>query len=204
MIIILIICLLIPLVSYAMDIEGVVNFIVQHNPELQELRQLNRNILKHLKVEANGKVGYGQLQREGTTSLERAQTQYVIGISASIPLISPAEKSKRVQEEANKERALRLDITEAIKVYIAESVAINEENQILNNLYQELQWIAKRVLAGVDYQKTYNDKLMEYLNRRKDYEVRKAKLDIYLEKILTYVSTNKRDELKEMLKKLIQ
>ncbi|MEM2990052.1 MAG: hypothetical protein QXQ02_02565, partial [Halobacteria archaeon] len=71
--------------------ESIVDFIVANNPELQQMRAINRNILKMLKVEAKAGASYGQLTREGSATLEQAKTRYDIGLTASIPLISPAE-----------------------------------------------------------------------------------------------------------------
>lgn len=193
--IILIIC---PAISFA-GIDTMIEFIVSNNPDLQELKGINKSILSQLKVEAKGTASFGQLTQEGTSTLERAQTRYSVGLTASIPLISPAEKSQRRIEEAQKERTLRLDVAELIKTYKAERLAISEEDRILTSLYNELQWIGKRVEAGVDNQKDYNSKLHDYLGKRKDHELRKEQVGLVLEKILSYVSTDKRNQLKEML-----
>lgn len=98
-----------------------------------------------------------------------------------------------------KERTLRLDVAELIKTYKAERLAISEENSILMSLYNELQWIGKRVEAGVDSQKDYNSKLHDYLSKRKDHELRKEQVGLILEKILSYVAAEKRSQLKGML-----
>ncbi|MCL5421118.1 MAG: hypothetical protein M1461_01410, partial [Nitrospirae bacterium] len=133
--IILIIC---PAISFA-GIDTMIEFIVSNNPDLQELKGINKSILSQLKVEAKGTASFGQLTQEGTSTLERAQTRYSVGLTASIPLISPAEKSQRRIEEAQKERTLRLDVAELIKTYKAERLAISEEDRILTSLYNELQ-----------------------------------------------------------------
>lgn len=194
-IIILITC---PAISFA-GIDTVIEFIVTNNLDLQELKGINKSILSQLKVEAKGTASYGQLTQEGTSTLEKAQTRYSVGLTASIPLISPAEKSQRRIEESQKERTLRLDVAELIKTYKAEQLAISEENKILQSLYNELQWIGKRVEAGVDSQKDYNSKLHDYLGKRKDYELRKEQVGLILEKILSYVGAEKRNQLKGML-----
>ncbi|MEM7828706.1 MAG: hypothetical protein QW561_05130, partial [Candidatus Aenigmatarchaeota archaeon] len=169
---------------------SLVDFIVANNPDLQELRAINRNILKMLKVEAKAGASYGQLTREGTTTLEQAKTRYDIGITATIPLVSPSEKAQRRIEEAQKERTIRLEVAELIRTYRGELKAIEEENRILTSLYNELQWISKRVEAGVDSQKEYNQKLHDYLAKRKDHEMRKEQVSLLLEKILAYVSAD--------------
>lgn len=179
--------------------ESIVDFIISNNPELQETKAINRNILNMLKVEAKGGASYGQLTKEGSSTLEQAKTRYDIGITASLPLISPAEKAQRRIEEAQKERALRLEVAELIKAYKAEQKAIEEENKILTSLYNELQWMGKRVSAGVDSQKDYNQKLNDYLTKRKDHEIRREQVSYILEKILAYVPESKRVRLKEML-----
>lgn len=179
--------------------ESVIDFIISNNPELQELKAINKNILNQLKVEAKGGASYGQLTKEGTTTLEQAKTRYDIGITASIPLISPAEKAQRRIEEAQKERTIRLEVAELIKTYKVEQKAIEEENNILTILYNELQWIGKRVEAGVDFQKDYNQKLNDYLTKRKDHELKKEQVSYMLDKILSYVSAEKRNVLKGQL-----
>lgn len=182
---------------------SLVDFIVANNPDLQELRAINRNILKMLKVEAKAGASYGQLTREGTTTLEQAKTRYDIGITATIPLVSPSEKAQRRIEEAQKERTIRLEVAELIRTYRGELKAIEEENRILTSLYNELQWISKRVEAGVDSQKEYNQKLHDYLAKRKDHEMRKEQVSLLLEKILAYVSADKRETLKGRLHETI-
>ncbi|MBI5634963.1 MAG: hypothetical protein HZA15_15960 [Nitrospirae bacterium] len=190
--------MLLPAASFA-GIDTMIEFIVSNNPDLQELKGINKSILSQLKVEAKGTASYGQLTQEGTSTLEKAQTRYSVGLTATIPLISPAEKSQRRIEEVQKERTLRLDVAELIKTYKAERLAIPEENKILISLYNELQWIGKRVEAGVDSQKDYNSKLHDYLGKRKDHELRKEQVGLILEKILSYVGTEKRNQLKGML-----
>jgi len=179
--------------------ESVIDFIIANNPELQELKAINRNILKNLKVEARSGVSYGQLTREGTSTIDRAQSRYDIGISASMPLISPAETAARRIDEAQKERSMRIEVSTLIQQYKAEKKAIEEEYGILQSLYNELQWIGKRVQAGVDFQKDYNARLNDYLVKRKDHEVRKEQAGYLLEKILAYAPAGKRNQLKEML-----
>jgi hypothetical protein len=183
-------------IAYA---EAVVDFIVANNPELQELKAINKNIISLLKVEAKSSASYGQLVREGTSTLSRAQARYDVGISASIPLISPGEKAQRQIEEAQKERTLRIDIADLIMKYKAEQKAIAEETRILQGSYNEVQWIGKRVEVGVDNQKEYNQKLGDYLAKRKEHELRKEQVGYILEKILAYVPANKRVKLRGML-----
>lgn len=187
---------LLPLAAHA----EVIDFIISNNPELQELKSINRNVFNMLKVEAKGRASYGQLTKEGTSTLEQAKTRYDIGITASIPLISPSEKAQRRIEEAQKERTMRLEIAELIKSYKAKQKDIEEEHKILTSLYNELQWMGKRVEAGVDSQKDYNTKLNAYLSARKEHELKKEQVFYTLEKILSYVSADKRDKLREMLR----
>ena len=179
--------------------EIVIDYILANNPELQELKAINRNILKMLKVEAKGTASYGQLTREGTSTLDQSKTRYDIGITASMPLISPGEKAQRRIDEAQKERSMRLEVSELIKTYKAEQKAIEEENKILMTLYNELQWLGKRVNVGVDSQKDYNQKLNDYLTKRKDLELKKEQVSYLLEKVLSFVSEDNRLKLKGML-----
>jgi hypothetical protein len=196
--VIVLVLLLCPGVSTA-GTEMVIDFIIANNPELVELKAINRNILNQLKVEAKGTGSFGQLTQEGTSTLDRAQTRYSVGITASIPLISPSEKAQRRIEEVQKERTLRLDVAELIKTYKAEQKAIEEESKILMTLYNELQWLGKRVNVGVDSQKDYNQKLNDYLTKRKDLELKKEQVSYLLDKVLSFVSEDKRQRLKGML-----
>jgi tRNA-dihydrouridine synthase len=184
---------------YIASAESIVDFIIVNNPEIQELKSINRNILKHLKVEASGRASYGQLTRERETTIEQAKTRYDIGLTASIPIISPNEKAQRRIEEAQKERIIRLEVVELISKYKSEQKALDVENKVLADMYHEIQWMGKRVETGVDSQKEYNQKLHEYNTRRRDYEYRKAQAGYILEKILSYVSADKRERLKGML-----
>ncbi len=180
--------------------ESIVDFIISNNPELKEIKTINRNILKLLKVEAKGTASYGHYTiSEETSTLDKTKTRYDVRITASIPLLSPTEFAQRRIDEAHKERTLRLEVAELIKNYKAEQKAIEEENRILINLYNELQWMGKRVEAGVDSQKEYNQKLHDYLTKRKDYELKKEQVSYMLDKILSYVSADKRERLKGML-----
>lgn len=195
----IIIMVMVLMIVTNVNAESIIDFIVSNNPELQETKAINRNILNMLKVEAKGGASYGQLTKEGASTLEQAKTRYDISITASIPLISPSEKAQRRIEEARKERTMRLEVAELIKTYKAEQKAIEEENKILTNLYNELQWMGKRVEAGVDSQKEYNQKLNDYLTKRKDHEIKKERVSYILDKILSYVDIDKRNLLKRML-----
>lgn len=183
--------------------ESVIDFIVANNSDLQEMRAINRNILNQLKVEAKGTAAYGQLTQEGTSTLDEAKTRYTIGISASLPLISPSERSQKRAEEAQKERTLRLDVADLLMKYKAEQKAILEEARILQGLHNEVQWIGKRVAAGVDNQKDHNGKLNDYLVKRKDHELRKEQVGYILEKILAYVPADRRAQLRGMLNETV-
>lgn len=177
----------------------IIDFIVNNNPDLQELKAINRNIFNQLKVEAKGTGSYGQLTEEGTSTLSKSQTRYSIGLTASIPLISPREKAQKRIEEAQKERSIRLEVAGLISSYKSKKKEIEEEDLILINLYNELQWLEKRVKAGVDSQKDYNQKLNDYLTRRRDLELEKEQVKYMLEKILSFVNKDKRQKLKGLL-----
>lgn len=179
--------------------ETIIDFIVANSPELQELKSINRNILNQLKIEAKGSGSFGRLTQEGTSTIERAQARYNVAITASIPLISPGERAHRRIEEAAKERSIRLEAAELIKAYMADLRALEGEEIILSNHYKEVQWIGRRVQSGVDTQKDYNQKLNDYLTRRKDHEIRKEQTSLILEKILSYVEAGKRNQLKETI-----
>jgi len=200
---IIILLFIVALVPGNVRAESIIDFIVTHNPDLQEMRSINRNILNQLKVEAKGTTAYGQLTQEGTTTLDQAKTRYSVGISATLPLISPAERSQKRAEEAQKERTLRLDVADLLMKYRAEQKAISEENRILQGLYNEVQWMGKRVAAGVDNQKDHNQKLNDYLVKRKDHELRKEQVGYILEKILAYVPTDRRAALRGKLNETV-
>ncbi len=195
--------LVVALLPAAARAESVIDFIVANNADLQEMRSINSNILKQLKVEAKGSAAYGELTQEGTTTLDQAKTRYSIGISASLPLISPAERSQKRAEEAQKERTLRLDVADLLMKYRSEQKAILEEDRILQGLYNEVQWMGKRVAAGVDNQKDHNSKLTDYLVKRKDHELRKEQVGYILEKILAYVPADRRAQLRGMLNETV-
>jgi len=190
------ILLAVPLSAYG---ESLIDWIIQRNPELQEMRKLNSSILSQLKIEAKANAGYGQLTQEGTSTVEKAETRYFIGLSASMPLISKAEVTQRKIEYAQKERQMRQELSELLRLYTEEITYLKNEKMILDNLYNEIIWIGKRVEAGVDNQKEYNQKLNEYTTRRRDYEKRKEALQYIKEKILSYVDEGSRKELESKL-----
>lgn len=181
------------------DIAHVVMFIVEHNPEISEMKRINDSILNLVKVEAKGAASYGQLTREGASTVDQAKTRYDVGITASIPLISPMEKSQRRIDIANKKLSLSKEASELTGQYLSEREFIAYEETILQSSYSELQWIGKRVEAGVDHQKDYNTKLQAYTERRRDLETRKLTNTALLEKILSYVPHEHRADLKRLL-----
>jgi hypothetical protein len=185
-----------PLCAYG---ESLIDWIIQRNPELQELRKLNSSILSNLKVEAKANAGYGQLTQEGTSTVEKAETRYFIGITASLPLISKAEATQKKIEYYQKERQMRQELSELLRSYTEEITYLKNEKVILDNLYNEIVWIGKRVEAGVDNQKEYNQRLNDYNTRRRDYEKRMAALQYLKEKILSYVDSDSRKELESRL-----
>jgi len=195
----LIIFVIVIMMNTNVNAENIIDFIISNNPELQEIKSINKNILNMLKVEAKSNISYNQLTKESVSTLEQAKTRYDVGITASIPLISPSERIARKIEEAQKERTIRLEVAKLIETYKTEQKAIEEENRILISLHNELQWINKRVEAGVDTLKEYNQKLIDYLTKKKEHELKKEQILYTLEKILSYVSADKRKKLKEIL-----
>jgi len=192
----LLILLAVPLSAYG---ESLIDWIIQRNPELQEMRRLNSSILSQLKVEARANAGYGQLTQEGTSTLEKAETKYFVGLSATMPLISKAEATQRKIEYNQKERQMRQELSELLRSYTEEITYLKNERMILDNLYNEIIWLGKRVGVGVDNQNEYNQKLNDYNTRRRDYEKRKESLQYMREKILSYVDEGSRKELESRL-----
>lgn len=190
---------LIILMPNLVSADSVIDFIVDNNPELQELHAINKNIIKQLKVEAKGNAIYGQLIREGTYSLDESKTRYDIGLTASIPIISPYEKAQRRIEEAKLEKSIRLAVTDYLKNYREGLKALEAEEAMLKIIHNELDWLRKRVEAGVDSQKEYNQKLIEYTNKKKELEMKKEGIRYLLETILSFVSKDNRERLREML-----
>lgn len=187
--------------SHGADVSRIVMFIVERNPELTEMERLNRDILKDLKVNAYARAGYGQLTKEGTASLETEQTRYIIGLKATLPLLSKRERSERRAAAANKKLALTKEVSDLVGQYLSEQEFIAHEEEHLQRLHQELQWTDKRVTAGVDYQKDYNTQLHAYTGRQRDLAARKVVNDALLEKILSFVSEEHRSELTQLLEK---
>jgi hypothetical protein len=179
--------------------DPVIDFVIDNNPELQEIHTINKNIMSQLKIEAKGAATYGQLLREGTYSLEESKTRYDIGIAASIPLISPSEKAQRRIEEARLEKSIRLAVADYLRNYREDLKSIEGDEALLKILNNELQWINKRVEVGIDSQKEYNQKLEEYTRKKKELEVKKEHAKFMLEMILSFVSKDKRERLKELL-----
>lgn len=179
--------------------DSVIDFIVDNNPELQELRSINKNIMRQVKIEAKGTATYGQLIREGTYSLDESKTRYDIGLMASIPIISPSEKAQRRIEELRLEKSIRLTVTEYLKNYREGLKTLEAEETTLKMIHNELEWLKKRVEAGIDSQKEYNQKLYEYMNRKKEYEVKKENVKYLLEMLLSFVSKENRERLKELI-----
>lgn len=179
--------------------DSVIDFIVDNNPELQELRSINKNIMRQVKIEAKGTATYGQLIREGTYSLDESKTRYDIGLMASIPIISPSEKAQRRIEEVRLEKSIRLTVTEYLKNYREGLKTLEAEETTLKMIHNELEWLKKRVEAGIDSQKEYNQKLYEYMNRKKEYEVKKENVKYLLEMLLSFVSKENRERLKELI-----
>jgi len=185
--------------AYAEDYLTIVDWVIAHNPELQELKRLNQNILRDLKVDLNGNISHGQLQGEGTTTLEEARTRYELGLSVRMPLLSPAEKSERRREEAHLELALRKEVSSLIKDILETKELVAEEAGLLHNLYRELQWLSKRVETGVEYQKVYNEKLASYLSTMAGHQQKKARLQALRLALFAYVGSGDRVELERLL-----
>lgn len=190
---------LIILVPNLVFADSVIDFIVDNNPELQELRSINKNIMKQVKIEAKGTATYGQLIRESTYSLDESKARYDIGLMASIPIISPSEKAQRRIEEVRLEKSIRLTVTEYLRNYREGLKTLEAEETTLKMIHNELEWLKKRVEAGIDSQKEYNQKLYEYMNRKKEYEVKKENVKYLLEMLLSFVSKENRERLKELI-----
>jgi hypothetical protein len=179
--------------------ESVIDWIIQNNPELKEMRSLNSSILNMLKVEAKAHAGYGRLNQEGASTVEKAESSYFVGITASMPIISKEEITKRNIEYKQKERLLRQEVSEILSLYTGEVTFLKKEKEILDSLYKEILWVGKRVEAGIDNQKEYNQKMHEYNGRLRDYEKRKEAIKYIREKILSYVDEKARGDLEKKL-----
>jgi len=166
------------------DIGRIVRFVVRHNPEIAELKKLNGSILSDIKVEAYAGAGISRQD---------------IGITATLPLLSPQEMRRRRMEAVNKELVLSQRVSEAVGLYLSEMVCLEHEEKLLQSLYNELQWLGERVQAGVDSQKTYNDKLHNYIERRRDFEKRKITNEALLASILSFVPEGFRKNLKRLI-----
>lgn len=167
---------------------SVVDFIVDNNPDVLIIRRLENNIFKNLTVKLSGDIN------QGSRGLD-----YSVMLSADLPLLSPSEISDFRLKYSSMVRKIRLEVAELVRLYISELKFTESETLTLNTLYAELQWLAKRVQEGVDSQKEYNQKLDVYLTRRALLEQRRAQLPSILDKILSYVPVNKRDNVKEQL-----
>jgi hypothetical protein len=170
-------------VCHGADIQEIIGFIVKHNTELSEMRKLDKSFFSDIKVEAYARAG-----------MERQD----LGLTASIPLFSPHEKRQRAMDASNKEREIANEASKLVGFYFSE-MRLEHEEKLLQSLYNELQWIGKRVEAGIDNQKEYNTKLHAYIERRRDIEARKTNAEAVIESIISFVSGNFRFELRRMI-----
>ncbi len=171
-------------ICYGADIRGIINFIVKHNTEISEMKKLKGSLLSDIKIEA--------YTNASTLSQE-------IGLKVSMPLFSPSEKREKKIETLNKERTVISDALKLVGLYFSEMRFIEHEEKLLISFYNELQWIGKRVEAGIDNQKEYNTKLHAYIERRRDIEARKAGAEAMIESILAFVPDENRPELRRMI-----
>ncbi|RLA92488.1 MAG: hypothetical protein DRG69_08840 [Deltaproteobacteria bacterium] len=184
-------------VSLALD---PVEFIVQHNPDIQELRAYNRSIFSRLKVSLKGHGKYGQATTI-ETGWEREKTTLGgdIRVIAEMPIFSPQEKLQMRLKELELTRRIRREASGAVARYRGLKLWIEREGEIIKALEIELEWIKKRVETGVEPQKTYIERAIALRQRKQTLETKQTELQDALDTVLSFVPKSDRDALKQLL-----
>ena len=192
-------CLSVP--AWGMD---PVQYIVDHSPELQQFQAQSR-WYNQLSVKATTRGRYGQtaLLSEDDAALEssgnQARSTFDFTISATLPLICPKEVlDNRVKYFATL-RSMRTEAAAAIAKYQALRSWITREETILQDLRNELDWIQKRVEAGLEDTKAAISKTIEIKTRIQGLESKRPELQAALESVLSLVDGEHREKLKAIL-----
>lgn len=182
-----------------------VQYIVDHSPELQQLQAQSR-WYNQISVKATTRGRYGQtaLLSENDASLEtsgsEARSTFDFTISATLPLICPREALDNRLKYFAALRSMRSEAAAAIAKYQALRSWITREEILLQDLRNELDWIQKRVEAGLEDTKAAISKTMEIKTRIQGLESKRPELQAALEAVLSLVNGEHRERLRAILK----
>jgi hypothetical protein len=181
--------LLIPFKAFAEDID-IIDYIVEHSPKIKVQRALQG---MHVKIEGKASAFVGAL---GDTTDKGA-----IGITISVPLLDSREKREGQREIALAEESLRQNASQLLLSIRESQAEMRDMSDALKVKYAHLEWMRKRVEAGVDYQKEYHKEHEAYMNMLRAYEQAKAKSAGYMTSLLSLVEKSARTGLKSMLER---
>lgn len=167
----------------ASEIKEIVDFIEAHSPYLQALAQ-NMSTL-NIKIHLQG-------------ASEDAEEVKGGGFIEVHLLDLKERREKKVAYEREKQTFLQKVIS-WIKDYYYYLTYTKLQEELLKEMKRQIKWEKARVNAGIEYQKTLNKLLLDYLGLKREFEERKAQISILREKILLTVSKENREKLKEML-----
>jgi hypothetical protein len=133
--------LLMPYNAFADEID-IIDYIVDHNPKIKAQRALQGI---NLKLDGKASAFAGTL---GDTT-DKAS----VGVMLTVPLIDTREKKERQKEIVSSEESLRQQAAQVLLSLRESQTETRELSDTLKVKYAHLEWMRKRVQAGVDYQK---------------------------------------------------
>lgn len=179
--------LLMPFKAFAQEID-IIDYVVDHNPKIRALRDSQG---MNIKLEGKASAFAGTL---GDTTDKGA-----VGITLTVPLIDTREKKERLKEIVSSEESLRQQAAQVLLSLRESQAEIRELFDTLKVKYAHLEWMRKRVQAGVDYQKEYHKEYEAYMSLHKAQEQAKARVSSHMAALFALVDRSARAELKARL-----
>lgn len=136
--------------------QAVVAFVLRHSPRLREAKALLPTFGNLLKIEAWGRVMMPEVGLEGQG----------VGLVASFPLLDRREKAERTLKVLEVEQEVRADAASLLTELRSLQAQIRLGELLLKEMEGQLQWLKRRVQAGVEYQKEANRFLLELFARK--------------------------------------
>jgi len=180
-----------------------VTYIVQHNPELSQLRAISSwwSGLS-VKLKTNAKYGYSTyIGAEEIETSSQARGTYDLRITAEIPLVSPKEAAEARLQYYRQARQIRYEAAKAIAQYRALQRKLEAIRNRARDEYEVLKWLEQRVAAGVELQEKVIEQKLKLKATLAEAEQIEPELDAALEYVLSFVDEASRPKLREMLER---
>lgn len=194
--------------AYAFDIDTIADFVVTNNPEIAEMQKYENSLLRRIKVDARASVFRQDISRDDKVQqylfnsgqlLETTSTGKRFEIIVTIPLLDMREDTERRVKMANFVAVKRADVVKVAAKLKAVIDLADYLDATLKTEKAELDWLKRRVEAGVEYQKDFNAATHKYNQNLYKYYETVAQASELIEFLASMVHEGQRPTLRRLI-----